>query len=1099
MSDTNHHKETEPTRILHVDDDSSMLEITKLMLSELDTNLVVDSASGVNEALCKIIEKNYDAIISDYEMPTKNGLEFLKELKEKGNDTPFILFTGKGREEVAIQALNLGADHYVNKQGSPETVYGELSHGIHQSVQKRKAEKALCTSEANFRAYLESSPVSVFVANRIGKYEYVNLAATKLLGFSREELLNMTVYQAVPKEDADGEKFNQLKEKGYSTEEIRLKRKNGSVVDVFLSARILPDGKLVGFCQDITERKKAEEKIRSNEKEMATILDSSPMIIFQKDITGKITHVNEAFAQALNMTKDCLLEKNVFDIYPLEIAERMTVDDKIVIESKQPKLGIIEPYQSPNGLRWIRTHKVPTFDENGDVNGLIGFSEEITEYKQVQDKLKQTSDLLENIGESVDAGLAVINRDYNVVWANKRLMKLGVADNKKCYQIFNNLNIECPDCGVKKIFEGKVDAEVHEYKTINSEGETTYIELRAVPVKNNAGKVIAALELAIPVTERSKFVDALADSEAKYRALVENADDSIVLSDLNGKLIYGNNAYFTNLGYNPDRHVKIAKFVKLHPDDKPLIRSRMKELTEKGTLTLDYRVKHKNGTWVNRAAKATVIKNKQSKPYAILTVIRDVTKQKQIEDELLKSQLKYRDMIEVTSDFIWEINPQGIYTYCSPQSQRLWGIKPEDLLGKSPFDMMPEEEKQKGIKFFLETISPPKPFSRLETDSFDGQGNLVTIETSGVPFFDNNGTLLGYRGISRDITERKKAEEIIQRSDLILQNSSDSIIVTDLSGKITSWNNGAENIFGYRADEIIGEYITKIVKPEEKKEVAPGQLKKIKQGAMFSQQWEGIRKDGSSVWLFLTTKIIKNEKNIPIAMVGFGKDMTEYRMAEEELRKRDKQKEIINQKLQVVGSLTRHDISNKLMAARANLFLLKKKAKNNPDIISYINSIEKSFDESSKIMEFSKFYEKIGAENPALTNVGTAFNEAVKLIHKRDVEIVNEAHQLVVLADSLLSQLFYNLIDNSLRHGKNVSKIQLSYVQRDMEIKLVYEDNGIGIPQENKLKIFSGKFTTGGSGLGLKLVKRMIEVYGWTITEEGIPGQGAKFIISIPK
>jgi PAS domain S-box-containing protein len=455
MADAKNQIKTEPTHILHVDDDLSMLEITRLMLTELDANLVVDFALDVSEAFCRLTQKEYDAIISDYEMPIKNGLDFLKELKEKGNDAPFILFTGKGREEVAIQALNLGADHYVNKQGSPETVYGELAHGIRQSVQKKKAEKSLRTSEVNFRAYLESSPISVFVANSNGKYEYANLAAIKLLGFSQEELRNMTVYQVVPKENTPGRRFNQLKEKVYFAEEMKLKRKNETIVDVFLSANRLPDGKLVAFCQDITERKKAEEKIRENEKEMENILDSSPIIIFHKDLTGKFNHVNKAFAQALNTTKDSLLQKTVYDIYPQEIAKGMANDDKIVIESKQPKLGIIEPYKSPNGLRWIRTHKVPTFNEKGEVSGLIGFSEEITEYKQAEDNLKQTNDLLENVGESVDAGLAVINRDYQVVWANKRLMTLGVTKDKKCYQIFNKSNDICPDCGVKKIFEAR--------------------------------------------------------------------------------------------------------------------------------------------------------------------------------------------------------------------------------------------------------------------------------------------------------------------------------------------------------------------------------------------------------------------------------------------------------------------------------------------------------------------------------------------------------------------------------------------------------------------------------------------------------------------
>src|SRR5208283_5350451 len=109
-------------RVLHVDDDSSILEISKALLTDVG-NFEVDFAKSVDEASKKMSTKQYDVLISDYEMPQKDGLQFLKELRGKNNEIPFVLFTGKGREEVAIQALNLGADAYINKQGDPETVY----------------------------------------------------------------------------------------------------------------------------------------------------------------------------------------------------------------------------------------------------------------------------------------------------------------------------------------------------------------------------------------------------------------------------------------------------------------------------------------------------------------------------------------------------------------------------------------------------------------------------------------------------------------------------------------------------------------------------------------------------------------------------------------------------------------------------------------------------------------------------------------------------------------------------------------------------------------------------------------------------------------
>jgi DNA-binding NtrC family response regulator len=135
--------ENTPIHVLHVDDDPSLQEITKLMLLDLNSSFDIDWACCVDEAFKKLSAGNYDVVVSDYEMPKKTGLQFLQELRKQKNNIPFILFTGKGREEVAIQALNLGANGYHNKQGSPETVYGELAHYIIQQVNHQNAEKLL--------------------------------------------------------------------------------------------------------------------------------------------------------------------------------------------------------------------------------------------------------------------------------------------------------------------------------------------------------------------------------------------------------------------------------------------------------------------------------------------------------------------------------------------------------------------------------------------------------------------------------------------------------------------------------------------------------------------------------------------------------------------------------------------------------------------------------------------------------------------------------------------------------------------------------------------------------------------------------------------
>src|SRR5271157_1257874 len=143
-------------RVLHVDDDSGILKIAKQCL-EMEGPLQVDTALSVEEALVKLKNGNYDIVVSDYQMPGKDGLDFLKTLRTKGNTIPFIMFTGKGREEVAIRALNMGANQYLNKLGETETVYTELAHSITELAKTGKAEEKQSELEQKFRILFEKA------------------------------------------------------------------------------------------------------------------------------------------------------------------------------------------------------------------------------------------------------------------------------------------------------------------------------------------------------------------------------------------------------------------------------------------------------------------------------------------------------------------------------------------------------------------------------------------------------------------------------------------------------------------------------------------------------------------------------------------------------------------------------------------------------------------------------------------------------------------------------------------------------------------------------------------------------------------------------
>jgi signal transduction histidine kinase len=203
----------------------------------------------------------------------------------------------------------------------------------------------------------------------------------------------------------------------------------------------------------------------------------------------------------------------------------------------------------------------------------------------------------------------------------------------------------------------------------------------------------------------------------------------------------------------------------------------------------------------------------------------------------------------------------------------------------------------------------------------------------------------------------------------------------------------------------------------------------------------------------------------------------------------------LNEKLRVVGGLTRHDVRNKLAALNAHVFLLKKRVKDNPDVVKHISGIELAVKQIVELLEFSRLYEKLGAEELKFIEVGKCITEASRLTDLKETKLINQCHGIAVMADSLLRQLFFNLIDNTIKHGKTSNQIQLRIEPDEFTVKLIYEDNGVGLAEELKKDLFAER----SQSHGLYLVQRICEAYGWAIAETGQLGQGAQFTITIPQ
>ena len=180
---------------------------------------------------------------------------------------------------------------------------------------------------------------------------------------------------------------------------------------------------------------------------------------------------------------------------------------------------------------------------------------------------------------------------------------------------------------------------------------------------------------------------------------------------------------------------------------------------------------------------------------------------------------RYRSLVEQTSDWIWEVDPTGIYTYVSPAVTHILGYTPDELIGKSPFDLMPPEEVERISASVREAMAEGKPLVHLLNFNLHRDGRLVALETNGIPIRDAEGRLMGYRGVDRDVTDRQRAKEAQARSEaqyqILFEGAVDGIFVDMPDGRLIDVNGKVCAMTGYAREELIGRHVSVLFPPEE--------------------------------------------------------------------------------------------------------------------------------------------------------------------------------------------------------------------------------------------------------------------------------------------
>jgi PAS domain S-box-containing protein len=286
---------------------------------------------------------------------------------------------------------------------------------------------------------------------------------------------------------------------------------------------------------------------------------------------------------------------------------------------------------------------------------------------------------------------------------------------------------------------------------------------------------------------------------------------------------------------------------------------------------------------------------------------------------LSRSKEKFRNLVEITSDWIWEIDADMRYVYVSPRVKDLLGFEPEEVLGKTPFDMMPPDEARKIESKVSEIIKSKSPIIFLPNWNRHKKGHLVLMETSGVPLFDGDNNFLGYRGIDRDATKRYEAEEALKKSQelyrAVVENANDAIIIIQ-DGLIVFNNTRAETLTGYSKEDSTSTPFLDYVAIDDRDALMERYLKKLN-GEKFQPPYAFriIHKNGNEIWAEINAvEVSWHEKP---AFQCFIRDITLRKKMEHQLHQA--------QKMESIGILAggiAHDFNNLLMAVQGRLSLL---------------------------------------------------------------------------------------------------------------------------------------------------------------------------------
>jgi len=383
----------------------------------------------------------------------------------------------------------------------------------------------------------------------------------------------------------------------------------------------------------------------------------------------------------------------------------------------------------------------------------------------------------------------------------------------------------------------------------------------------------------------------------------------------------------------------------------------------------------------------------------------------------------------------------------------------------------------------------------------DWRSNLITsFFASGLavilayfllnPYYENISRLRDEtekrHGIERDLKEH---EERLRRT---FDQSPVGAALCSLDLRFMQVNAALCEITGYSKEELLSRSMPSITLPEDREQLVQCAASlKCDGGDLEAHDLRLVKKNGEPIWVHPSVRIIRDADGSPLYFLPLFVDIHDRKLAEEALQKS-------NKKLSMLSSITRHDIKNQLTGLGVSLQLIKHEVPDDPVLQERIDKMVACSDAIERQIEFTRYYEELGTLHAGWFEVYKGVLEEGAQLPLESITLDPGRKGISIYADPLIGKVYYNLFENSLRHGGHMNKISITEDETDNGLVIRYTDDGIGIPDSEKEKIFLKGYGK-NTGLGLFLIREILATTGISIIENGKPGKGAQFEILVPR